>query len=84
MREDAQTIPQSRSSALPRHQKERWRTNKDNTNAIYETTDAQTKKNCNRLETVSRKQNYWGIHVCVCVCVGGGGGGEGWAAGEWA
>ena len=47
--EDTQKTPQSRSTALPRHQmKERWETNNDKTNATYETTDAQTKKNCNR------------------------------------
>ena len=41
-------MPQSLSMAFPRHQmKERWGSNKDNTNATYETTDAQTKKNCN-------------------------------------
>ena len=28
--------------------KERWETNKDNTDGTYETMDAQTKKNCNR------------------------------------
>ena len=42
-------MPQSRSTALLMHQmKERCGKNKDNTNATYETTDAQTKKNCNR------------------------------------
>ena len=38
-------IPQSRSTAFPRHQrKKRWRTNQVTTNAIYEFTNAQTKK----------------------------------------
>ena len=42
-------MPQTRQTALPRHQKkERWGTNKDNTNTTYETTDTQTKKNCDR------------------------------------
>ena len=35
-----QAMPQSRSTALPKHQKkERWGTNNDKTNVIYETTD---------------------------------------------
>ena len=34
-------MPQPRTTALPRHQKkERLGTNKENTNAIFETTDA--------------------------------------------
>ena len=38
--EDTQEMPQWRSTALPKHQKkERWGTNKDRTNTIYETTD---------------------------------------------
>ena len=33
-------MPQSQSTAFPSHQKtERWETNKDKTNATYETTD---------------------------------------------
>ena len=49
MSEDTQKMPQSRSTALMRHQnKGRRGTNKDNTNATYETTDAQTKKNYNK------------------------------------
>ena len=39
---DIQKMPQSWSTALPRHQKnERWRTNNDKTNATHETTDKQ-------------------------------------------
>ena len=51
-------MPESRSRALPRQQiKLWWGTNKDTTNTTYETTDTQTKKNCNggtTFRTVSR------------------------------
>ena len=45
---DTQEMRQSRSTAFPRHKKERWGTNKDLTNSTYEVTDAQTKMNYNR------------------------------------
>ena len=58
-------LPQSRSTALPRHQKkERWGTNKEKTIATYETTDAQKKKNCNRGNALERS---------VVKLLGGGG-----------
>ena len=45
--EDTLEVPQSQSTAFPRHErKEREETNEDTTNATYEITDAQTKKNC--------------------------------------
>ena len=58
-------MPQSHITALPKHQKkERWGTNKDNTNAAYETTDTLRNKEelqqRNRLGTVSRKTTGWG------------------------
>ena len=57
--EGTQEMPQSRSTALTRHQKrERWGTNKDKTNAIYETTDAQTKKNYKRGITKTYLYNF--------------------------
>ena len=44
-----QEIPQSRNTALPRHQKkETWGTNNYKTKVIYETIDAQTKKYRNK------------------------------------
>ena len=47
--EDSQNKPQSGTPAFQRHQtKDRWGTNNDKTNATYETTDAQAKKNSNR------------------------------------
>ena len=51
-------MPQSQSTAVPRHQKkERRETNNDKTN----TTDTQSKKNCNRGTTsewsVKKKKN---------------------------
>ena len=51
-----------RSTALPSHQKkERLATNKNPTNGTYETTDAQTKKACNRGTALERSvENYWG------------------------
>ena len=53
--ENTQKLPQSRNTAFPRHQKmERLGTNKDNTNATYEATDAQIKKNCNRITALER------------------------------
>ena len=43
--EDIQKMPQSRNTALPRHQrKERWGTNKDTTNVTYEITNAHIPK----------------------------------------
>ena len=33
---------------------ERWETNKDNTNSNYETTEAQTKKPCNKRTALER------------------------------
>ena len=46
--EDIQEMPQSQSTSLPRHEKkDRWGTNNDKTNSIYEAKDAQP-KNCNR------------------------------------
>ena len=53
--EDTQERPQSRSTIFLRYQKERRGTNKDKTNATYETTDAETKKNCNRGTTFESK-----------------------------
>ena len=51
------------STGLPRCQKERWGTNRDNTNSTYETTDAQ-RKNCNErtaLEwSVGKLLGRWG------------------------
>ena len=45
----------------------------------YETTDTQTKKNCNRRTTlewsVGKPVYVVGMGVCVCVWGGGGGGG---------
>ena len=74
-------MPQSRSTTLRRHKKkERWRTNKDKTNTTYETTDAQTKKNCNRGTALGRsvgklvELGWGGGSGC---CWGGGGGGAG-------
>ena len=67
-REDTQEMPQSRSTACLRHHKEGWGTTEDKTNAKYESTDAQTKKNCNGgnpLQMVSGKT----------TCGGGDGGG---------
>ena len=55
--EDTLERPQSRSTVLPRYQKkERWGTNNDKRNAIYEPTDAQTKTNCNRGTALERLQ----------------------------
>ena len=55
--EDTQEMLQSRSTALPRHQqKERWGTKNNKTNATYETTNAQTKKNCNRGTALERTE----------------------------
>ena len=52
-------MQQTRSTAFPKHKnKERRRTNKNNTNATYETTDVQRKeelKQKKRLGTVSKK-----------------------------
>ena len=65
-------MPQARYTALARQQKnERRGTNKDTTNATYETTDAKTKKICIRRTngTVSRKTSRGGV--------GGRGRGEG-------
>ena len=46
---------------------------RDNTHSPYETTDTQTKYNCNVAENrLSRKTESTGVQ---CVCVGGGGGG---------
>ena len=58
-------MPQSRSTALPRHQrKDKWGTNKAYTNATCETKDVQIKKNCNRgivLEWLVEKLRWgWG------------------------
>ena len=48
-------MAQSRSTALTRHQKkERWGTNKDNTDATYETTDTERKKERKKERTIKR------------------------------
>ena len=42
-------MPKSQSLAFPRyHKKGGMKNNKNNTNSTHETTDAQTKKGCNR------------------------------------
>ena len=53
---DTQEMPQSRSKALPSHQKkEIWeQILKDNTNVTYESTDAHTKQNWNRRTALER------------------------------
>ena len=64
-------MPQSRSTAIPRHQKkERLGTNKDKTNATYKTTDAQATKKppWNR-----QSENYFAfdqkvVFFCLFVC----------------
>ena len=72
--EDTQERPQSRSTALPRHQrKKRLETNKDNRNVTYETTDAQrTEKKKKKKKALDRSLGKLrdGVRVVfVCVCV---------------
>ena len=58
--EDTQEMPQPRSTVLPRHQKKEIRgENFITANATYTTTDAHTKKQWNRLGTVSRKPSRY-------------------------
>ena len=54
--EDTQEMTLSRSTAFLRDhkKKDRWGTNNDKTNATDETTDTQTKKNCNRRTALER------------------------------
>ena len=55
-------MPQSQSTGLPKHKKEGEKENKKyKTNATYETTDAQTKKNCKR-ETWERSVDKLHLH----------------------
>ena len=66
-------MPQSLSTALPKHQKkERWGTNKHKTNATYQTTDARTKKNFNSGTVFERLVWKLRRRVWVCGCVRGG------------
>ena len=48
IREDTQENQQLWSTSFPWHKKDRWGNNKDKTNTIYETSNAQTKKTCSR------------------------------------
>ena len=61
---DIQEIPQSRRTALLRHQeKTSLGTNKDKTNATHEITDTQTEVNRNRgTVPLNRKTNTWGLN----------------------
>ena len=52
---DTEEMPQSWSTAFPRHQEqERQGTNNNKTNATYEIADAQWKKKCNRVTALER------------------------------
>ena len=63
--ECTQEMPQLQSNALPSHQKKKiWGTNTDNTNAIYEITDAQT-KTCNR--GTASERSVRNLRVCVSL-----------------
>ena len=54
-------IPQSRTTAFPKHQmKARWGPNDDKTEATYETCDARTNKNCNKFD-------YMFYHILVQI-----------------
>ena len=53
--ENTQEIPQGHMKLSTLQRQKKYVTNKNITNATYETTDAQTKRNCKCLETVSRK-----------------------------
>ena len=63
-------MPKSWCKAVPRHQKkERW-TNNDKTNVAYESTVAQRRKNCIKIETffiLDSNQNMEMVGHLVCV-----------------
>ena len=64
MSEDTEEMLQSRNTDIQRHQKkERGGKHNNKTNATYETTETQTKNNCNKGIALGRSSgNYWGKH----------------------